>query len=113
MLHISNIEKMKIVKYLFAFALLAGCKTKSELQQLGEHYQQHQDYKSLQKVVDLMPANADTLDVKKILGQPNDMGFEYRYTVDSVGANGCTIGAVFQINDKGHITQKWIDEICE
>jgi hypothetical protein len=60
-----------------------------------------------------LPVDADTGIVKNVLGTPNDMGFEYRYNIDSVGENGCTIGAVFQINEKGQINQKWIDEICE
>jgi hypothetical protein len=113
MRHIYTIKKMKLSKYIIAFTLLAGCKSKRELQEFGLLYQQHRDYKSLQKVVELLPANADTLLVKEILGQPNDMGFEYRYTIDSAGANGCIIGAIFKMDDKGEITQKWIDEICE
>ncbi|MFZ4770981.1 MAG: hypothetical protein ACOYLO_12440 [Ferruginibacter sp.] len=104
---------IKSIKYLLFFTLAAGCKSKNELQQSGLHYQQYQDYKSLENVVKLLPVDADTLAVKNILGTPNDMGFEYRYTVDSTGVNGCTIGAVFQINDQGKIIQKWIDEICE
>ncbi len=101
------------INRLILVALLAACNAKSELQQWGAHYQQYTDYTSLQKVVELLPANATEKQVKNILGLPNDMGFEYRYTVDSVGINGCTIGAVFQFNDKGEITQKWIGQICE
>lgn len=104
---------IKSLKYILLFTLAAGCKSKNELQQSGLHYQQYQDYKSLENVVKLLPADADTLAVKNILGTPNDMGFEYRYTVDSVGENGCTIGAVFQIDEKGQIKHKWINEICE
>ena len=105
---------IKSIKYLLFFALLAaGCNSKNELQQSGLHYQQYQDYKSLENVVKLLPADVDTGAGKNIFGTPNDMGFEYRYTVDSTGENGCTIGAVFQINEKGKIIQKWINEICE
>lgn len=85
----------------------------SELESLGEHYQKHNDFKSLQKVVNLIEMNSDTLFIKQILGEPIDMGFDYRYLIDSVGENGCAFGAVFHINEFGKIDQKWIDEICE
>ena len=104
---------IKGLSYLFVLALLAGCESNNELQQVGLHYRQHQDYSSLRKVVELLPDQTDSLEVKKLLGTPNDMGFEYRYTIDSTGVNGCTIGAIFQINDKGKVSKKWIDEICE
>lgn len=60
-----------------------------------------------------MDLGVDTLFVKSILGEPISMGFDYRYLVDSVGPNGCSIGAVFHINEEGKIDQKWLDEICE
>ena len=60
-----------------------------------------------------MDLGVDTLFVKSILGEPINMGFDYRYLIDSVGQNGCTIGAVFHINEEGKIDQKWLDEICE
>lgn len=60
-----------------------------------------------------MKLEVDTSYVKSILGEPIDMGFDYRYTVDSIGPNGCTVGAVFHIGEDGRIDQKWIDEICE
>ena len=34
-----------------------------------------------------MPEHADTSFVKNILGVPIDMGFDYRYLIDSVGPN--------------------------
>ena len=83
------------------------------MQKFGRFYQESQSYQHLQKVVDLMPPNADTSYVRQILGQPIDMGFDYRYLVDSVGPNGCVIGAVFHIDDRGQIDQQWIGEICE
>jgi hypothetical protein len=93
--------------------LLTGCGQKNDLQQFGKHYQEHQDFKSLQKVVELLPLNVDTTEVKKILGEPISMGFDFRYTVDSTGVNGCVLGAVFHIDDKGKISSKWTGEICE
>lgn len=95
--------------------LLTSCQniSSSPVENFGLHYQQHKDLKSLQKVVDLVELNSDTSLIKKILGAPIDMGFDYRYLVDSVGENGCVIGAVFHINEVGRIDQKWIDEICE
>ena len=85
----------------------------SELEKLGQHYQQNQDYKSLTKAVDLIELGADTAFIRSILGDPIDMGFDFRYLVDSAGPNGCVIGAVFHIDENGQIDQKWIDEICE
>ncbi len=55
----------------------------------------------------------DTSYVKAILGEPIDMGFDYKYLIDSTGPKGCAVGAVFHINENGNIDQKWIDEICE
>lgn len=100
-------------KYLLTGILFLGCKTANEIQKYGQHYQKYQDYESLSKVVELTQLDVDTSFVKKILGEPIDMGFDYRYLIDSVGPNGCVIGAVFHINEMGKIDQKWIDEICE
>jgi hypothetical protein len=104
----------KTIKIIAACALLlAGCKQVSEIETHGKHYQAHNDHYSLNKVVELMPADADTGFVKTILGEPIDMGFDYRYLVDSTGTNGCAVGAVFHIDENGIIDQKWLDEICE
>ena len=100
-------------KFLFAVILIFGCKTVDDITKFGQHYQKHQDYESLSKVLDLTPSDADTTFVKNILGEPIDMGFDYRYLLDSTGPNGCVVGAVFHINENGKIDQKWIDEICE
>ncbi|MGH1383847.1 hypothetical protein [Kordia sp.] len=101
----------------FAIAILlvltVGCAQKSEVETYGAHYQKHKDYKSLSKVVELIKLESDTSYVKKILGEPIDMGFDYRYLIDSTGVKGCPIGAVFHISEAGKIDQKWIDEICE
>lgn len=83
------------------------------LRQYGRHYQAHYDVNSLQQVVDRLPAGSDTALVKKILGEPIDFGFDYRYLIDSTGPNGCPVGAVFHIGEGGKIDQQWLDEICE
>ena len=103
--------------------IITGCKTASclfwpsysmqALKKYGQQYQKYQDYNSLNKVVELLPPDADTGLVKKILGEPIDFGFDYRYLIDSSGPGGCVIGAVFHINEYGKIDQKWLDEICE
>lgn len=103
-----------IASILLVFSLLsAACRVTVGIVEFGQHYQQHNDYFSLNKVVELIELEADTAYVKTILGEPIDMGFDYRYLIDSVGPNGCSIGAVFHINEEGKIDQKWIDEICE
>lgn len=93
--------------------LIASCSSQNELRRFGQHYQEKKDHLSLEKVVNLMPDDADTSLVKAILGQPIDMGFDYRYLIDSLGPNNCVIGAVFHIDDQGRIDDKWIGEICE
>lgn len=95
------------------FLLVFQCKSLSDLEAYGLVYQQNQTYESLKQVVDLFELGVDTTQVKAILGEPIDMGFDYRYLIDSVGPNGCVIGAVFHIDEAGKIDQKWIDEICE
>jgi hypothetical protein len=89
-----------------------GCKVK-KLEKHGQHYQQHQDYESLKKAVDLIPLGEDTAYVRSILGAPIDVGFDFRYLLDSVGPKGCAFGAVFHIGKGGNVDQKWIGEICE
>jgi hypothetical protein len=104
----------KIAGLLFVVLLFSiGCKQTSPIIGFGQHFQQHQDYESLKKVVELIDLGADTATVKGILGEPIDMGFDYRYLTDSIGPKGCSVGAVFHINDAGKIDDKWIDEICE
>lgn len=90
-----------------------GCVSTPTIEDYGQHYQKHHDHASLLKVVELLPADADTAFVKAILGEPIDMGFDYRYLIDSTGAKGCVVGAVFHIGEAGIINQKWLDEICE
>ena len=93
--------------------LIISCATTSTLKKHGQHYQHHRDYYSLSQVVELLPAQADTADIKRLLGEPIEFGFDYRYLIDSTGPSGCPVGAVFHIDDQGRIDQKWIGEICE
>jgi hypothetical protein len=79
----------------------------------GLHYQEHQDYFSLNQVVELMTEKADTAYVRSILGEPIDMGFDYRYLVDSVSPENCAVGAVFHIDEEGSIDDRWTGDICE
>jgi hypothetical protein len=103
----------KLIKYVFVLALFTGCAPKEAVFVHGKQYQKNKDFKSLVKAVNLMPKDITTQQVKKILGEPIDNGFDYRYLVDSTGVNNCTIGAVFSIDLQGKITKRWIDEICE
>ena len=93
--------------------LAAGCSNAKRLEKHAHHYQAHNDFRSLEKVVKSMKPGMDTAFVKKLLGEPIDMGFDYRYLVDSTGPTGCAIGAVFHIGEQGKIDQQWIGEICE
>ena len=105
---------MKInLKFIIIVALLTSCAPKNTIFEYGKHYQKNKDFKSLVKAVELMPKDITTHQVKRILGEPIDNGFDYRYLVDSTGVNKCTVGAVFNIDTQGKITNRWIDEICE
>lgn len=79
----------------------------------GNHYKEHQDYFSLNKVVELMEDEVDTTYVRSLLGEPIDMGFDYRYLVDSVSPDNCAVGAVFHINEQGRVDDRWTGDICE
>ncbi len=103
----------KLTFFLFAVLVLMACNRPSEIEKYGLHYQKNNDYESLNKVVELMELNVDSSYVRSILGEPIDFGFDFRYLIDSIGPNGCQVGAVFHINEHGKIDQKWIDEICE
>ncbi len=94
---------------------LTACTPASDdsLAEQGSAYQMTQSFEALQYVVDNLPAGSDTSLVKSILGEPIDMGFDYRYLVDSIGPKGCVMGAVFHIDDQGMIDQQWTGEICE
>jgi len=60
-----------------------------------------------------MPKGVDTSYVKSILGEAINMGFEYRYTVDSTSPNGCSVGAVFYFGSHSKIDTSWVGDICE
>ncbi len=105
-------KKQLLLPFLAAF-LLSNCSSEKTIEDYGVHYQKHHDLESLQEVVNRVELNADTSYVSSILGEPIDMGFDYRYLVDSVSERNCSFGAVFHINDEGKIDDKWIDEICE
>jgi hypothetical protein len=98
--------------FIICFAL-SSCKTETEVQKYARHYQTHKDYESLNKVLSFIELGSDTALVRQILGEPIDMGFDFRYLIDSTGPQGCAMGAVFHIDDAGKIDQKWLDEICE
>ncbi len=99
-----------------AFAMLLGCSRQagSPLLALGSRFQSERDAYSLARVVEAWPEAADTSLLRQVLGAPDaDMGFDYRYLLDSVGPGGCVVGAVFHINEHGLVNQQWIGEICE
>ena len=103
----------KHINCLFLLALFSGCAPKEDVVKYGQHYKKHQDFKSLVKAVELMPTAITTSQVKKILGEPIDNGFDYRYLTDSISPNKCPVGAVFNIDVQGKIIHRWVDEICE
>jgi hypothetical protein len=103
----------KQIKSLFVLALLSSCAPKEAVFVYGKQYQKHNDFKSLVKAVELMPTDVTTAQVKKILGEPIDNGFDYRYLTDSISPNKCPVGAVFNIDNEGIITHRWVNEICE
>ncbi len=104
---------MKKALYVIGFNLLFIWGCTSQIAKYGQHYQKYQDYESLVKVLELVEKNIDTSYVKNILGEPIDMGFDYRYLIDSTGEKGCVLGAVFHIDEHGKIDQRWFGEICE
>jgi hypothetical protein len=93
--------------------MLFACGGSLPLRRAAKHYQQHQDTPSLQYVVDHLPAGADTTDLRRLLGPGIDMGFDWRYLLDSTSSEGCVVGAVFHINGEGQIDQQWLGDICE
>lgn len=95
------------------FILMTGCYSEKAILKNGQAYQSQQDYKHLNKVVKSVRLGADASYIKKVLGEPIDMGFDYRYLIDSIGPGGCIVGAVFHLDDRGKVDQKWIGEICE
>lgn len=103
------------MRTIWIMALLLGlvaCQETDPLQQLGQAFQERQDYGSLKAVLDAMPAEPDTALIKQLLGEPIDMGFDYRYLIDSLGPDSCVIGAVFHL-EEGRSDNRWIGQICE
>ena len=92
-------------------AALVSCQNVTE--KFGAHYQNNKDIESLKKVVELIDIGTDTAIVRKILGEPIDFGFDYRYLSNTIGENGCPVGAVFGIDSNGKISSKNLIEICE
>ena len=103
---------MKKQSLLFIITItLLGCQT--ELQKLGNRYQKNGDFQSLEKAIALLQTETDTANIRKILGEPIDMGFDFRYLTEKTGENNCVIGAVFHIDEFGKVDDRWIGEICE
>ncbi len=98
---------------LFFLVGLAGCAHLTPLEEAAQHYRLHGDFTALNNTVELMPAGMDTATVRRLLGEPIDMGFDLRYLVDSIGPTGCAIGAVFHIDEAGLVDDKWTGDICE
>lgn len=72
-----------------------------------------QDYISLKTVMEGLETGVDKSRLQELLGEPIDMGFDYRYLLDSTGPEGCVVGAVFHLDSEGKVDDKWIGEICE
>ncbi len=105
---------MKLIMTLGVCVLmLAACATETEAERYGKEYQQNKSLESLQRATAFIEVGADTTYVKSILGQPIDMGFDYRYLTDSLGESGSQIGAVFGIDQNGKVSWKDIFEIRE
>ncbi|MGE0076920.1 MAG: hypothetical protein AB7S48_03580 [Bacteroidales bacterium] len=103
---------MKIITPIcLTIILLSSCQ--GEVKKYGKSYQQNGDIESLEKALSLIEIGCDTSYIKQILGEPIDFGFDYRYLTDSIGENGCSVGAVFGIDSCGKISSKYILEICE
>lgn len=105
-----NIKWISVL--LTAFFLLMACQEDTSLQGLGQAYQAHKDYSSLKAALEALPPQPDTALLRSVLGPPIDMGFDYRYLIDSTGPEGCVVGAVFHLED-GYSDQRWIGQICE
>lgn len=90
--------------------LLTACQT---LAKFGRCYQQTRNPECLQQVLVRMETGVDTAYLKEVLGEPIDMGFDYRYLVDERSEDGCPMGAVFHIGEGGKVSDMWYGAICE
>ncbi len=95
----------------FLLLVLAGCH--DPLKEAGDRYREKQDSQSLNEFLSLLPVDIDTTLVRRYLGEPIDMGFDYRYLTGETGPDGCVMGAVFHIADDGSIDEYWYGQICE
>ncbi|MEL6253815.1 MAG: hypothetical protein AAFR87_17535 [Bacteroidota bacterium] len=98
---------------LLVLGLIFACKEINPLIATGKSYQEKQDYTTLKMVMDGLDTGIDKSRLHELLGEPIDMGFDYRYLLDSVGPEGCVVGAVFHLDSEGKVDDKWIGEICE
>lgn len=103
----------KLLLALLLILCIIACNSTQPLQQHVRKFKQSKDYQHLQQLMALLPEKMDTSYMKKLLGEPIDMGFDYRYLTDSISPKGCAVGAVFHINEYGQIDDRWLDEICE
>ncbi len=101
---------MKTLFITLSLLLAATCHSTPDA---AAHYRKYHDIASLQAAFRQIPAQADTSILKKILGQPDDFGFDYRFYSDSVGPKGCPVAAVFWIDQNGQVTGREIFEVCE
>lgn len=100
----------QLITLLFVLCICFAC---SSLKKQAECYRVFKDAYCLQLLVDQVKIGTDTADIRKLLGEPINFGFDFRYLVDQQGENGCSMGAVFHIDDNGKIDDKWYGEICE
>lgn len=113
---------MRIFNFFIALTLFALISSFSNLpkpknlkdciQKYGLHYQKYKDLKSLKKVIKLIKLPVDSLYLAKILGEPIDMGFEYRY-VAGTKIIKCPDCAIFRKDEKGLLIEKSIIKCCE
>ena len=101
----------KLLLIYFIFLFIPGCQ--NSVEKYGKQYQNCRDVESLEKALEQIYIGTDTSEIKKILGEPIDFGFDYRYLTNAVGENGCQIGAVLGIDSSGKVSSKSIFEICE
>jgi hypothetical protein len=98
-----------LLSAILLFCMSISCQ---DISVVGKHYQQYNDFKSLDKILGKIDIGLDTSSLKTLLGEPVDFGFDWRYLSDSIGENGCPLGAVFTIS-KGVVINKDMIEICE
>lgn len=101
----------KIIPIFILIIGIVACQ--SDLEEYGQQYQKNGELATLKKAFPLLETETDTAIIKKILGEPIDMGFDFRYLTQKTGENGCVIGAVFHIDEHGRIDDRWMGEICE